>query len=300
MKKHWIAVDWGTTNFRAFLLNEQQVIASVAQPCGMLTLSKDAFAATLHQHLAPWLTELGALPIVMAGMVGSQQGWQEVPYVAAPANAVKLRKNALPLSIPWGSPAWIVPGVSSASAYGLPDVMRGEEVQLLGLNALHPAHEHHAILPGTHSKHALLRKGEITHFSTLMTGELFSLLSQHSLLGRALPEQQDNSTAFVEGVLTANADIPFNHLIFSARTRRLNGEIALSAVHSYLSGLLIGYELSTMSAEKESWVVGSPSLCERYLLAAQALDIPLRTADGDTCFLRGMAAFYAQLPETHA
>ena len=91
MKKHWIAIDWGTTNFRAFLLNEQQVIASVAQPCGLLTLSKDAFAATLHQHLAPWLTALGALPIVMAGMVGSQQGWQEVLYVAAQALDIPLR-----------------------------------------------------------------------------------------------------------------------------------------------------------------------------------------------------------------
>lgn len=300
MTRHWIAIDWGTTNFRAFLLNDQQVIASVSKPCGLLAIAKGAFADTLHQHLEPWLEEYGALPVVMAGMVGSQQGWQEVPYVSAPATAHTLRESAFPIATPWGSQAWIIPGVSSASAFGLPDVMRGEEVQLMGLYALHPALEHCAILPGTHSKHAQLSRGEITHFSTLMTGELFSLLSQHSLLGRALPEQQDDSAAFVKGVLTAKAGVPFSHLIFSARTRRLNGELEPSSIHSYLSGLLIGNELSGMSAEKECWLVGSPALCERYLCAAKALQIPLRIADGDTCFLQGMAALYSQLQETYA
>lgn len=300
MKKHWIAVDWGTTNFRAFLLNDQQVIASISKACGLLSLTKAEFGATLHQHLEPWLNEHGALPVVMAGMVGSQQGWQEVPYVFTPASAQTLRKNALPMTTPWGSQAWIIPGVSSDSAFGLPDVMRGEEVQLMGLNTLHPADEVYAILPGTHSKHAQLSHGEITHFTTLMTGELFSLLSQHSLLGRALPEQQDDSDAFMKGVLTAQAHIPFSHLIFSARTRRLNNELEPSSIHSYLSGLLIGYELSSMSAEKENWLVGSPALCQRYLHAAKAMQISLRIADGNTCFLHGMAALYTQLQETHA
>lgn len=300
MKKHWIAVDWGTTNFRAFLLNDQQVIASISKACGLLSLTKEEFGATLHQHLEPWLNEHGALPVVMAGMVGSQQGWQEVPYVFTPASAQTLRKNALPMATPWGSLAWIIPGVSSDSAFCLPDVMRGEEVQLMGLNTFHPADEVYAILPGTHSKHAQLSHGEITHFTTLMTGELFSLLSQHSLLGRALPEQQDDSDAFMKGVLTAQAHVPFSHLIFSARTRRLNNELEPSSIHSYLSGLLIGYELSSMSAEKENWLVGSPALCQRYLHAAKALQISLRIADGDTCFLHGMAALYAQLQETNA
>lgn len=299
MTKHWIAIDWGTTNFRAFLLNDQQVIASISKACELLAITKSEFAPTLHQHLEPWLNEHGALPVVMAGMVGSQQGWQEAPYVSTPATAQTLRKNALLMTTPWGSQAWIIPGVSSASAFGLPDVMRGEEVQLMGLNTLHPADEVYAILPGTHSKHAQLSGGEITHFSTLMTGELFSLLSQHSLLGRALPEQQDDSTAFVKGVLTAQANVPFSHLIFSARTRRLNNELEPSSIHSYLSGLLIGYELSSMSAEKENWLVGSPALCKRYLHAAKALQISLRTADGDTCFLHGMAALYTQLQETY-
>lgn len=300
MKKHWIAIDWGTTNFRAFLLNHQQVVDSVSKACGLLAIAKGEFAATLHLHLKPWLDEHGALPIVMAGMVGSQQGWQEVSYVSAPATARTLQEKALSMVTPWGSQAWIIPGVSSTSAFGLPDVMRGEEVQLLGLNALHPAHEHHVILPGTHSKHALLNEGGMTHFSTFMTGELFSLLSQHSLLGRALPEQQDDSMAFEQGVLTAKAGAPFSHLIFSARTRRLNGEIALSSVHSYLSGLLIGYELSAMPTEKTCWIVGSPALCKRYLQAAKALRIALHTADGNTCFLQGMATLYTQLQETHA
>jgi 2-keto-3-deoxy-galactonokinase len=300
MKKHWIAVDWGTTNFRAFLLHDQQLVASVAKPCGLLAIAKGEFSSTLYQHLEHWLKDYGALPVLMAGMVGSQQGWLEVPYVPTPANARSLQQNALSVATPWGSPAWIFPGISSISTFGLPDVMRGEEVQLFGLCALHASPHHNVILPGTHSKHVQMERGEITHFSTLMTGELFSLLSQHSLLGRDLPEQQESESAFLRGVLATQTGAPFNHLIFSARTRRLNGEIALNEVHSYLSGLLIGYELSTMSAGKEIWVVGSPSLCKCYLRAADALQILLRTADGDTCFLHGMSALYAQLQEMQA
>lgn len=298
MKADWIAIDWGTTNFRAFLLQGQHVVAKIAPPCGLLSLTKETFASTLGQHLAPWLQEHGALPIVMAGMVGSQQGWQEVPYVAAPASAQNLMAHASPVSTPWGSPAWIVPGVSNLSAFGQPDVMRGEEVQLLGLHALHPGTQHYAVLPGTHSKHAHLSHGEITHFSTFMTGELFSLLSQHSLLGRALPEQTEDDGAFLAGVEAAHHGAPFSHLIFSARTRRLNGEIPPQQVHSYLSGLLMGHELAVIPQETSAWVVGSPSLTARYQLAASALQIQLHAANGDDCFLRGMTALRTQLKDT--
>lgn len=297
MKTLWIAVDWGTTNFRAFLLNDQQVIAQHSAPCGLLAVENGAFATTLQRHLSPWLNAYGALPILLAGMVGSQQGWQEIPYVPAPAEGQTLARSAQSIATPWHSPAWIIPGVSGISHFNQLDVMRGEEVQLLGLNALHPAAHHQVILPGTHSKHASLSHGEITQFSTFMTGELFSLLTQHSLLGRALPEQQESREAFQHGVISASHNAPFSHLIFSARTRRLNAEIAPQHLHSYLSGLLIGHELCALNAGSTAWVVGSSSLNERYQLAAHARQITLHSADGDACFLRGMAALRALLQE---
>lgn len=299
MSKYWIAIDWGTTNFRAFLMQEGKRVAQINQPCGLLSVEKKQFATTLQTLLLPWLELHGTLPIVMAGMVGSQQGWHEVPYAPLPCDTYNLLARTLVFDTPWGSPAWIVPGVSGMSPFGLPDVMRGEEVQLLGLSALHPAKQHFVLLPGTHSKHAHIVNGEITAFASFMSGELFSVLSQHSILGRALPEQQEDESAFLQGVRTALRGAPFSHLIFSARTRRLNGEVACAHVHSYLSGLVIGYELLAIPAGQQAWVVGSPALTTRYQLAASQMDLDLLPANGDDCFIRGLGHLFSLLQEPH-
>lgn len=297
MKRDWIAVDWGTTNFRAFLMNDHHVIARTSAPCGLLTIENGTFAATLHQQLQPWLADVGAVPVLMAGMVGSQKGWRNVPYASLPVSAQNLLAGIESVETPWGSPAWIVPGLSGPSAWNQPDVMRGEEVQLLGLNALHPAEEHYILLPGTHSKHAWMKNGCITAFSTLMTGELFSVLSEHSLLGRALPPQREDVTSFLTGVRTAQNGVPFSHLIFTARTRQLSGEIAAEHVHSYLSGLLIGYELSLVPEGQQGWIVGSASLAGRYQLAATVIETSLTVVDGDDCFLQGLALLRSYLQD---
>ncbi|OAT16244.1 2-dehydro-3-deoxygalactonokinase [Buttiauxella noackiae ATCC 51607] len=295
MKTHWIAIDWGTTNFRAFLMQGSKQVSRISQPCGLLSVEKDQFAPTLQNLLQTWLEQYGNLPIVMAGMVGSQQGWHEVPYAPLPCNAQDLASRTLAFTTPWGSQAWLIPGANGTSQFGQPDVMRGEEVQLFGLSALHPADEHFVLLPGTHSKHAQLRLGEITASSTFMTGEIFSLLSQHSILGRALPEQQEDNEAFLLGVRTAIQGAPFTHLIFSARTRRLAGEIKEASVHSYLSGLTIGYELQALPAALHAWLVGSPSLTARYELAASLMDLNFSPANGDDCFIHGLWHLFTQL-----
>lgn len=295
MKTHWIAIDWGTTNFRAFLMQGSKQVSRISQPCGLLSVEKDQFATTLQNLLQTWLEQYGNLPIVMAGMVGSQQGWHEVPYAPLPCNAQDLASRTLAFTTPWGSQAWLIPGANGTSQFGQPDVMRGEEVQLFGLSALHPADEHFVLLPGTHSKHAQLRLGEITASSTFMTGEIFSLLSQHSILGRALPEQQEDNEAFLLGVRKAMQGAPFTHLIFSARTRRLAGEIKEASVHSYLSGLTIGYELQALPAALHAWLVGSPSLTARYELAASLMDLNFSPANGDDCFIHGLWHLFTQL-----
>jgi len=298
MKKHWIAIDWGTTNFRAFLMNENHPLARVASPCGLLSVENHDFTGALYQHLEPWVAEAGPLPILLAGMVGSQQGWNEVSYASLPANGITLLEGIRPVSTPWGSPAWIVPGLCDESPWQQPDVMRGEEIQLLGLSALHPSPTHFAILPGTHSKHARMEQGNITAFSTLMTGELFSLLTQHSLLGRNLPLQHEDEAVFLSGVIAAQHAVPFSHLIFAARTRRLSGEFAPEHIHSFISGLLIGHELSALPVGQSAWIVGSTSLATRYRLAARVTQHHLTAIEGDACFLRGMSELRTLLQDS--
>lgn len=297
MSKYWIAVDWGTTNFRAFLMNDAQRREQISHPCGLLSVEHAQFAATLQRMLMPWLQEYGNLPIAMAGMVGSQQGWIDVPYAPLPCTAGGIVAGTYAFTTPWGSPAWIIPGVSGASHFDQPDVMRGEEVQLLGLSQLHPAEKHFALLPGTHSKHVQMLAGKIAAFSTFMSGEIFSILSQHSLLGKGLPPQQEDNSAFLLGVKTALRGAPFTHLIFSARTRRLTGELAPAHVHSYLSGLTIGYELLAVPAGQQAWVVGSPALAERYLLASRLMDLTLTAVSGDECFIRGISHLFLLIQE---
>jgi 2-dehydro-3-deoxygalactonokinase len=295
MNNNWIAVDWGTTNFRAFLMQGSQQVSRISEACGLLSVEKDQFAPTLQNLLGMWLEQYGNVPIVMAGMVGSQQGWHEVPYAPLPCNAQDLASRTLAFTTPWGSPAWLIPGANGISQFGQPDVMRGEEVQLFGLSALYPADEHFALLPGTHSKHAQLRLGEIVSSSTFMTGEIFSLLTQHSILGRALPQQQEDNETFLLGVRTAMQGAPFTHLVFSARTRRLAGEIKEAHIHSYLSGLTIGYELQAIPTGQDAWVVGSPSLTARYQLAASQMSLNLSPANGDDCFIHGLWHLFTQL-----
>lgn len=297
MKREWIAVDWGTTNFRAFLMKDSHCVNRIASSCGLLSVEKNAFAATLHHQLQPWLAAVGPAPVLMAGMVGSQQGWRNVPYVSLPADVKTLLDGIQSVETFWGSPAWITPGVSGLSAWGQPDVMRGEEVQLLGLGRLHPAPEHLVILPGTHSKHARLVDGRLVSFSTFMTGELFSVLGTHSLLGRHPGPQQDNDASFLAGVRAARSAAPFSHLIFAARTRYLCGDIAREHVHSFLSGILIGHELSTLAAGQQVWLVGSTTLSARYQLAATVTQTRLSAVNGDDCLLQGMTTLYSHLQE---
>ncbi|MCD1125648.1 2-dehydro-3-deoxygalactonokinase [Jinshanibacter sp. LJY008] len=292
--KRWIAVDWGTTNFRAFLMQGNKCIERCAQGPGLLQIEQGSFEQELSRLLQPWFAQ-ASYPIIMAGMVGSQQGWHEVPYVEAPCTFASLAEQAFSFTTRWASPVWIIPGVRCHSPYQQPDVMRGEEVQLAGLSAINGSARYQIILPGTHSKHVLIDNQSISHFSTYMTGELFALLSQHSILGRALPPQEYSLEVFHFAIELAQRKTPLSHQLFSARTYRLNKEIAEQHIHSYLSGLLIGAELVTCSTTQPIWCVGSPKLTENYAQAAKYLGINLQTIDGDECFIRGISHLYAHI-----
>ncbi|RJT45420.1 2-dehydro-3-deoxygalactonokinase [Rahnella woolbedingensis] len=294
MNKNWIAIDWGTSNFRAFLMDENRCTDSVSAPCGLMQVHDRQFAAALQTLIQPWLDQSPQLPVLMAGMVGSQQGWCEAPYVSLPAGGEQLARHTAEITTPWGSPCRIVPGACCDSTFGLPDVMRGEEVQLIGLAALYPQADHCVILPGTHSKHAELHQGKILRFSTYMTGEIYAVMLGHSLLGRDLPQAVEDDAAFTLGVQNARLAPCLSNALFSARTLRLNGTLTPAQVPGYLSGLLIGAELLQLPA-KEAWIVGSPTLNGRYHRAAILSGIQLHPADGNDCFIRGMSQIYQKL-----
>ncbi|WP_312981780.1 2-dehydro-3-deoxygalactonokinase [Atlantibacter sp.] len=298
MSKNWLAVDWGTTNFRAWLMHNAEVVFVINAPCGLLQVENGQFEAALQTPIAPWTAEYGALPVLMAGMVGSQQGWVNVPYCEGRADAQQLAKGAHTLRTHWGSQGWILPGVAGHSAVGLPEVMRGEEIQLIGLMALAPAENHLVILPGTHSKHATVEHNAIHHFSTFMTGELFQLLMAHSLLGRDLPPQQPDSRAFALGVQHSGLNAPLSQLLFSVRTLRLRGDIALTGVGDYLSGLLIGQELRQCPSTPH-WIIGSDALNARYQQAASQLGLVTEALSGERCFIAGMNQIRLHLQGMH-
>lgn len=261
-----IAVDWGTSSLRVFRLDpEGRVIDSRHSDNGVLAVG-GGFEQVLRQHLDGWDDAL----VVMSGMVGSRQGWQEVPYVACPAGIEQLAAGMTQLQS-HGLQArdiWIAPGLSLRRADGSYDVMRGEETQICGLLDSLPAGAHFACLAGTHSKHVRIDACAITDFSTFMTGEMFELLRVHSILGKLMSPGPHHEVVFRRGVdLAARKQDLLAHL-FSVRTQGLLGDVNPAWLESYLSGILIGHELNAVADDVGSvQLVASASLLPLYRAA---------------------------------
>ena len=264
-----IAIDWGTTSFRAYRLSaEGAVVEERSSADGILSV-KD-FPAVLAAQIRGWTER----PIVMSGMVGSRQGWKEVPYVQCPAGARELYMHMTEVA----PQVWIVPGVSCVDEAGVPDVMRGEETQILGV--LQDLEDDSLVcLPGTHSKWVHVRGDRIVGVRTYFTGELFSVLKQHSLLGRMMEDGPADESSFAEGIdRSADEGGLLNHL-FGVRTRGLFGEIGNVQAASYLSGLLIGHELRAIAPKRPFGILGAPELAARYERAAALLGFKARRLD---------------------
>jgi len=283
----WLIIDWGSTNFRAFAMdNSGKLIDKIDRKLGLLQITDNKFSESLKDVLDDWLGDFKSFPIVMAGMVGSDQGWVSVPYIIAPVNVGNLAEHVSSFILPWGAKATIVPGVSYTNTLGSKDVMRGEEVQLFGLAKIINQTNAMALFPGTHSKHIKFSNNQLIQFSTYMTGELFSILSTQSILGRDIPKQSQSESAFYRGVAESQTN-NLTHQLFMARTHRLFGEIEESEIIDYLSGLLIGYEIRAIQT-KHVYLVGDKKLCVRYQRACHALSIQTTFINGDDAFLAGM------------
>lgn len=291
----YLIIDWGTTNFRAFAMSEQhQLLATQEANLGLLQVEQSRFAETLQSVLEPWLDNYQSLPIYMAGMVGSAKGWHDVPYAQTPVANAELVELAYSFDLPWGPKATIIPGVSHEYEPGLMDVMRGEEVQLFGLAKLIEQQEFTAILPGTHSKHASFVKGGIAAYESYLTGEFYSILFNHSILGQGLPTNTEyDEAAFLKGVKEGQSGALTN-IVFFTRTHRLFAHLSEEQLPDYLSGLLIGYELRNLK-QKQVYLVGGSGLCKRYQVAAESLGIQTTTYSGNDCFLAGMTDLIEEL-----
>lgn len=266
-----IAVDWGTSSFRAYRLDAAgRVLEERSSPSGILAV-KD-FEKTLEEGIAGWTER----PVLMSGMVGSRQGWKEAPYVPCPAGIDDLSEKLLEIR----TNLFIVPGVICRE--GVSDVMRGEETQILGSNVTDGV----ICLPGTHSKWVEMKAGKIVRFSTHMTGEVYAVMKQHSILGRMMEPRGDS---FREGVARSGDAGGLLHHLFGVRTRVLMGEAVDPA--TYLSGILIGHELRAANTAAFH-VLGAPGLVERYEEAARFLEMTCN-AIAPGAAARGLHRIYA-------
>lgn len=289
-----IGLDWGSSSLRAMLIDEQgQVLLTRQSTQGASTLKGGAaaFSAVLDELIGDWHATAPA--ILACGMVGSQHGWREAPYAPCPCDPAALAAQLVAVEIGSGRRLLIVPGLVYQPEGLPPDVMRGEETQLVG--ALDPElAEACMILPGTHAKWAALRESRVQGFATQMSGELFALLRQHSVLGRLMPPEAGlpDRAGFTEGVRAArdHGELGLAHQLFAVRTLGLLQRLPASGLADYLSGLLIGHELRAGLAWRARAglaaaplvLLGEPALCQRYEWALQDFDQTLDAALGNT------------------
>ncbi|QQP91196.1 2-dehydro-3-deoxygalactonokinase [Skermanella sp. TT6] len=290
-----IALDWGTSSLRGYLMDAGgRVLDRRSSAHGIQSLPVPGipgFEQAFADLCGAWLKTHGKLPAVAGGMVGSAQGWAEAPYVPCPADTGSLAGKAVAVESASGVRVLIAPGVIFDPPDAVPDVMRGEEIQISGALADHPhlAGRACVALPGTHSKWVQVTDGRIARFATYMTGELFAVLSRHSILGRlmlddAAASPADRSAAeaaFAAGVRTARDGLAgdLSHQIFAVRTLGLTRRLPPEVLKDYLSGLLIGNELvsglarmrDTLAGDTPLLLIGDAALCRRYVRALDLL-----------------------------
>ena len=286
----WIAVDWGTSNLRAWAMDgEGNVLAEATSDRGMSSLAKDEFEPALRALVDPWLVK-DTMPVVACGMVGARQGWTEAPYSETPcapqASMVRAPSDA-------AIQVQLIGGVCQKSP---PDVMRGEETQIAGFLRLNPDFDGVVCLPGTHTKWAHISAGEIVSFQSFMTGEVFALLSDQSVLRHSIDDSWDDP-AF-DGALSDAISKPelLAARLFGIRAAELVADGSKETAGAKLSGYLIGAELA---AARPYWlgqsvaIIGARSLAKCYRLALESQGVPVIETDAERMTLEGLKAAFA-------
>ena len=302
-QQDWVAVDWGTTHFRIWRMHGDKALEGREALCGLLSLKREEFEPTLKEHLHGWPTES---PVLMSGMVGSRQGWQEAPYLFLPVSLKDVAIGAVDVQTKdLQRKVHVLPGVACQEE-SRPDVMRGEETQMLGLGAGSAEWSGMICLPGTHCKWVKVALGQVQQFDTYLTGEFFSILRQHSILRHDLEagDVDAEHPAFAKGVSTGFVEsTPLLTSLFRVRASSLLLDRDPVANLAFLSGRLLGEELrsATQNIEKTEKIqlVGGSSLTKLY---ARALSLVGREVDlhsGDDLVRLGLTAAWQFLyPQT--
>jgi 2-dehydro-3-deoxygalactonokinase len=285
-----VAVDWGTSSLRGALLDERgHVLAEHAADRGILTVAPGEFATVFEANFQEWMRTPGTKCLI-SGMAGSRQGWREAPYCPCPAGFADVAA-----ALTWIEPGRtaLVPGLSCErpaltdvpALTTVPDVMRGEEVQVFGALALLGLQDGLFVLPGTHSKWVRVQGGRILGFATCMTGEVYALLRHQSILARTLPETDNalDDAAFDAGVTLALRGPSLLQTAFQVRTLSLFERMTPDALASLLSGLVIGEELRAQSLDARTQVVvmGSGALTRRYARALALCGVASRSVGAE-------------------
>jgi 2-dehydro-3-deoxygalactonokinase len=278
-----IGIDWGTSSFRAYrMAPDGRVIDKTSSPTGILFVEAGRFADVLRRAILPWVNA-GERHVLLSGMIGSRQGWVEAPYLPCPAGAADLAGATIPVPFD-GAEVRLVPGVTCEDA-GVPEVMRGEETQIIGALGEFGAGGV-ACMPGSHSKWVRVEGGRITGFSTFMTGEAFAAFSAHTILGRMMKADAPADPEALRRGLARSADAGglLRHL-FGVRTLGLFGRLSETSAASYLSGLLLGHEVrAALAAALEAGpvvLIGDPKLCTLYAEAIAVCGGEARIAKGE-------------------
>ena len=288
-----IGVDWGTTNFRAYRLRPGSVIVDRRESAlGILSVSAGEFPNVLRAQIGDWLGN-GESTVLLAGMVGSRQGWKEAEYVQCPGGIDELSEATVPVEFS-GADVRLVPGMISVDEGGVPDVMRGEETEIVGV--FEGCRGDDLIcLPGTHSKWAHIIDRKIYAFDTAMTGEVYAALREHTILSRLMTAGPMLDEAFERGLMRSNDSGGLLHHLFGARTLVLTSRMKGEEASSYLSGLLIGHEIrSRVQEHRHVLLVGTDQLCDLYEKAILFLKGNCTVATKDAA-ARGLAAIGERL-----
>jgi 2-dehydro-3-deoxygalactonokinase len=292
----FVGVNWGSTNFRALLIGAGGgVIDEYSAPAGVVALDRDGMAASMRDLAQRWPN---SGPIYASGMIGSNVGWIEVPYAEAPAGCADLARAAVATHI-GGVPLHIVPGIACRRSFdGGPDILRGEEIEMIGLAAL-GALDGWVALPGTHTKWARLEQGRIVDFFTSMSGEIFDRLTAKGLLASIVAGEAEDGPIFLAGVATARArQLSLPVLLFGARAQVVRGLLAKADAASYIRGLLIGSEIADALAVYPAAgkgvvpLIGNRALCRLYASALGAIGVASEVIDSREACLRGFRALH--------
>jgi 2-dehydro-3-deoxygalactonokinase len=297
----FIAGDWGTTHLRLSLCAADGTVLETTSGPGIGQIDGE-FPILFAQLIAPWATRQPDLPTVLCGMVGSTLGWLNVPYVSCPAQPATIAQSMAAIA---GHRVLIAPGLTCRNRHDAPDVMRGEETQILGAIDLEPSlsqGRHLLCLPGTHTKWVVLDDGVVREFLTAATGELFALIKQHSVLVRAREGDVDAAATFDRALdhVRQYPQSALAHLLFECRSRQLGNELSAADAPHFLSGLLIGQDVAAALAlfadvireTARVVIVGTPHLMQLHSRALSAFGASCATIDGAHAALAGLTRLY--------